>query len=144
MSEEHFGKLQRMYKEAPCNLAYNPGISVQAGAAQVSLSVKPDMFHAAGSVHGSIYFKLLDDAAYFAAASYEESVFLTTATFNCYFLKPITNGALSAEGKVKNVSRQLFVAESVLMNTSGETIARGSGTFMRTKVALVPEMGYRL
>ena len=144
MSEEHFGKLKRMYKEAPCNQAFSPGISIQTGAAQVSFSVKPDMFHAAGSVHGSIYFKLLDDAAYFAAASYEDDVFLTTASFNCYFLKPVTNGMLSAEGKVKNASKQLFIVESVVMNMSGETVARGSGSFMRTKVRLIPEMGYRL
>jgi hypothetical protein len=31
--------------------------------------VRPDFFHAAHAVHGSVYFKALDDAAFFAVAS---------------------------------------------------------------------------
>ena len=34
------------------------------------MTVRPDFFHAAGAVHGSVYFKLLDDAAYFDALSH--------------------------------------------------------------------------
>lgn len=36
------------------------------GEAEVSIEVGRELFHASGAVHGSVYFKLLDDAAFFA------------------------------------------------------------------------------
>ena len=37
--------------------------------------------HAAGAVHGSYYFKVLDDACYFAANSLVSDVFVLTVSF---------------------------------------------------------------
>lgn len=144
MSEEHFAKLRAMYLDAPCNENYNPDISIQKGVAQVSVSVKPAMFHSGGSLTGAVLFKLLEDAARFAASSHVDDVIVLTANFTNYFLKPVTHGVITAEGRVKNATQQLYIAESVLMSASGETVARGSGTFMRSKIKLVPEIGYKL
>jgi uncharacterized protein (TIGR00369 family) len=93
-------------------------------------------------VHGSVYFKALDDAAFFAANSLVTDVFVLTATFNIYFMRPISEGELKATGWVVHRSRNLIVAESEVQDSLGRQIARGSGTFMRSQIALGPEVGY--
>ena len=37
-----------------------------------------------------------------------------------------------------------FLAKSVLYNDAGEVIARGSGTFVKSKIPLTADMGYKL
>ena len=60
--EEHHRKLERLYLSAPTNAYYKPAISIGAGIAEIQIEVRSDFFHAAAAVHGSVYFKLLDDA----------------------------------------------------------------------------------
>lgn len=144
MSNEHYAKLRNMYLGAPCNKNYNAELSVYKGAATVTIPVKQHMFHAGGALHGSIYFKALDDAAFFAVNSLVEEAFVVTVSFNVYFTKPVTSGVLISEGKVKSRGKVIYVAESVLTDSSGTSVARGSGTFMASKIKLVPEIGYKL
>ena len=66
---EHYTALERMYLSAPINSFYSPEIWISHGEAEIAIPVKPEFFHAAAAVHGSVYFKLLDDAAFFAANS---------------------------------------------------------------------------
>ncbi|WP_222105080.1 hypothetical protein [Denitromonas halophila] len=54
-----------MYLAAPINAFYGPDIAVSEGAARVGMTVLPTMFHGAGAAHGSVVFKMLDDAAFF-------------------------------------------------------------------------------
>jgi uncharacterized protein (TIGR00369 family) len=105
--------------------------------------VRQDFFHAAQAVHGSVYFKLLDDAAYFAVGSLVEDVFVLTVSFNIYLLRPVSAGLLRATGRVVHQSRRLFVAEAELVNSDYQEIARGNGTFMRGATPLSAEIGYR-
>ena len=65
-----------MYLSAPANVYFRPSISIEAGACEVRLDVRDDFFHAAHAVHGSVYFKLLDDATFFAVASEVDDVFV--------------------------------------------------------------------
>jgi hypothetical protein len=46
-------------------------------------------------------------------------------------------------GKVLSGGGSSFLAESVLYNDQEVEIARGSGMFVKSKVRLDPEMGYR-
>ena len=77
--DDHFRRLERMYRAAPANEYFRPDISIEEGTAEVRLVVRPDFFHAASAVHGSVYFKLLDDATFFAASSLVDDVFVLTA-----------------------------------------------------------------
>ncbi len=129
-STEHLRRLERLYREAPTNRYYEPRIELAEGRAEVDLEIKQDFLHAAGAVHGSVYFKLLDDAAFFAANSVVEDVFVLTASFNLYFLRPVSAGRLRATGRLVNASRRVLVAESELSDEAGRLLARGSGTFM--------------
>jgi len=44
--------------------------------------------------------------------------------------------------KVKYRSKNLFVAESTLFNEMGKEIAFGTGSFVKSKIALSKEIGY--
>jgi len=141
-AEEHYRKLERMYASAPVNRFYAPTMRVSEGRAEVTIAVRPDLFHAAGAVHGVAYFKMLDDAAFFAVNSLVDDVFVLTVSFNVYMTRPISEGEMKAIGRVVHRSRRLFVAESQLVDSGGREIGRGSGTFMRGSIPLSPEIGY--
>jgi uncharacterized protein (TIGR00369 family) len=140
--EEHFRRLERMYHSAPINQFYQPTIRVASGTAELELPVKPDFFHAAHAIHGSVYFKALDDAAFFAVSSLVTEVFVLTASYNVYLTRPVTEGVLHASGRVVHRSRNLFLAEAELFDGEKRLVARGSGSFMRSTIALTPQVGY--
>lgn len=140
--EEHFRRLERMYYSAPINRYFQPRLTVSQGRADLVIPVRPDLFHAAHAVHGAVYFKALDDAAFFAVNSLVEDVFVVTVGFNTYFTRPVSEGELRATGRVVHASRRLFIAEAVVSDAQGREVARGSGTFMRSAIALDERVGY--
>jgi uncharacterized protein (TIGR00369 family) len=139
---EHFRKLERMYHAAPINAYFQPVLTVADGEAEVAIRVRPEFFHAAAAVHGSVYFKALDDAAFFAVNSVVTDVFVLTVSYNVYLTRPISEGNLRAKARVVHRSRQLFLADAELFDDRSRQIARGSGSFMRSAIPLSPEIGY--
>jgi len=67
--DEHYRKLERMYASAPINDFFRPVMQVSEGRAVITMKVRRDFYHAANAVHGALYFKALDDAAFFAVNS---------------------------------------------------------------------------
>ncbi len=141
--DEHYRRLERMYHSAPTNEYFRPEIRIADGTAEVRLTVRPDFFHAARAVHGSVYFKLLDDATFFAASSLVDDVFVLTASFNIYFLKPVSGGEMLARGRVVSRSKRLLIGDGVITDSDGKEIARGTGTFLPSPVPLDERLGYR-
>ena len=131
LSDTHFRKLERMYHAAPINEFFKPKLSVQKGKAEMRAEVRPEFFHAARAIHGAVYFKALDDAAFFAANSLVEDVFVLTINFNLYLLKPLDKGLIIARGSVLYESNNSLIGESVLYDQDENQIARGTGTFIR-------------
>jgi uncharacterized protein (TIGR00369 family) len=141
-SEEHYRKLERMYASARINEFFEPVLEVSEGRADLTLKVHERFLHAAHAVHGSVYFKALDDAAWFAVNSLVEDVFVLTVSFNIYLVRPIARGVMKAGGRVVHQSRRLYIAESTLTDERGRQLARGSGSFMSSETPLSPEVGY--
>lgn len=139
---DHYRKLERMYLSAPVNRIYSPKIQIDEGRAVVEIEVGEQFFHAANAVHGAVYFKVLDDAAFFAANSLVPGHYVLTVSFNVYFTRPVSEGTLRAEGRLVHQSKNLLIAESVIFNGDRE-VARGSGTFVPSKMELSEELGYR-
>ena len=106
------------------------------------MTISEKYFHALGAIHGSVYFKLLDDAAFFAVNSIVEDVFVLTTSFNSNIVRPVSSGKIVAKGEVRFVSKNLFIAESSLCNEQGKEIAFGTGHFAKSKVELSAEIGY--
>ena len=142
MDEEHFRKLERMYNAAPINQYFRPVLTVGDAVAEVAIAVRPDFFHAANAVHGSIYFKAMDDAAFFAVNSIVADVFVLTVSFNIYLTRPVSSGTIVATGRVVHRSQRLFLAEASLVDGEGRPIGMGSGSFMKSGIALGAEVGY--
>ncbi|HJQ37557.1 MAG TPA: PaaI family thioesterase [Thermoanaerobaculia bacterium] len=139
---EHFRKLERMYHAAPVNDFFRPVLKVEEGRAELEIPVREEFFHAAAAVHGSVYFKALDDAAFFAVNSLVTDVFVLTVSFNIYLTRPVSEGVLRARASVVHRSRQLFLADAELFDERERQVARGSGSFMRSQIALTEEIGY--
>lgn len=133
-----------MYSSAPIHNFYE-GISLEidGGKAVVQISIQDKrFFHAGMSAHGSVYFKLLDDAAYFACQSVIHDFFIVTTNFNTQLLRPITGGKIYAEGVIEFQSKQLFSASSKLYDEKGRLCGTGNGQFLKSRVRLEDVIGY--
>ncbi|MEJ7932675.1 PaaI family thioesterase [Sphingobium sp. AN558] len=141
--EAHFRALEALYRSAPINRLFRSELRiVAAGHAVIDFEVDESLFHAAGAVHGTVYFKMLDDAAFYAANSLVSDRFLLTTAFNLLFTRPIGPGRLRAEGRWISGKRRVYVAESSLIDPEDEEVGRGTGTFMRSQYALSSLPGY--
>ena len=143
IGEEHYRKLERMYLAAPINEFFKPSIQIGRGTAEIKVNVDSRFFHAARAAHGAVYFKCLDDAAFFAVSSLVEDNFVLTSNFNLYLHAPVSAGVIRSVGKVLRGGGSSYLAEAVLYNDQNDEIARGSGTFVKSKIKFDPEMGYR-
>ena len=144
MNTDHFTKLKNMYLSSNINtqMYESTTCEITLEKATISLTIAEKYFHALGAIHGSVYFKLLDDAAFFAVNSIVEDKFVLTTSFNIKFLRPISSGIITAIGNVLSKSETGFVAESTLYNEAGKKIAYGTGNFVKSNRKLNKEIGY--
>jgi len=145
--DPHFQALENMYLNAPINAFYEPRIEVSDAEARVEIEVSEKLFHSAESaeaVHGSVYFKMLDDAAFFAASALEKEVFVLTTSFTTYLTRPVSSGLLRSVGRVVNQNKSQLIAEAVVYDAQGNEVGRGSGIFVRGRVPLREVPGYTL
>ena len=142
MDDEHHRKLERMYNAAPISRWQGATIEIGDGRSEVRIPVRPEFYHSGHAVHGSMYFRALDDAAFFAANSRVREVFVLTVSFTVHLVRPVTTGELRASGRLLHASGRLFVAESTLVDTAGQMLGHGSGVFSRSSIALEPSIGY--
>jgi uncharacterized protein (TIGR00369 family) len=143
-AEAHFRALESLYDSAPINRLFDSHLEiVEAGLARIRFTLDERWFHAAGAAHGTSYFKMLDDAAFYAANSLVTDRFLLTTAFNLLFTKPLKEGPVVAEGRWVSGQRRVFVAEARLIDATGEETGRGTGTFMRSRIPLAGLPGYR-
>jgi uncharacterized protein (TIGR00369 family) len=143
-AEAHFRALESLYAAAPINQLFDSTLEIpESGVARIHFRIEPRLFHAAGAAHGTSYFKMLDDAAFYAANSLVTDRFLLTTGFNLLLTRPLREGPVVAEGRWISGQRRVFIAEARLIDAEGEEVARGTGTFMRSRIALAGLPGYR-
>src|SRR5215204_4333437 len=143
-AEAHLRALEALYASAPINGLFESRMALpEAGRSEIRFPVRGDSFHAAGAAHGTLYFKMLDDAAFYAANGLVSDRFLLTTAFNLHFTKAIKEGEAIAEGRWISGRRRVFVAEARIVDSTGEECARGTGTFLRSHIALSGLKGYR-
>lgn len=143
-NDHHYRALEKMYLSAPINDYFKPAITIGQGCAELTTVIEPKFFHTAGAVHGSVYFKTLDDAAFFAANSCIDDVFVLTTSFTTYITRPISEGIMRTEGKVVNQNRSQLIAEAIAYDGNDREIARGNGIFVRSKIPLNEKINYHL
>lgn len=144
-ADAHHRALESLYAAAPINRLFASSLEIpEPGVARISFEIAPDHFHAAGAAHGTAYFKMLDDAAFYACNSLITDRFLLTTQFNLLLTRPLSAGPVVAEGRWVNGQRRVFVGDARLIASDGEEVARGTGTFMRSRIALAGLPGYRV
>ena len=143
MKNKHYESLISMYAAAPINEFYQPKMVLTEGAAEISITLNDRHHHSAGGVHGSVYFKMLDDAAFFAANTLVTDVFVLTTSFTTYITRPVSSGQMKAIGKVVNKNNSQLIAEAIVYDCENREIGRGNGIFVRSKMPLIDAKGYK-
>ena len=140
----HYRALESLYAQASVNRLFESRLTItEAGAARIAFTIDERVFHAAGAAHGTIYFKMLDDAAFYAANSLVTDRFLLTTQFNLLLTRPLVAGPVTAEGRWISGTRRVLIADARLIDGNGQEAARGTGTFMRSRIPLAGLPGYR-
>ena len=143
-ADAHHRALESLYAAAPINQLFASTLEIpKPGVARISFEIAPVHFHAAGAAHGTSYFKMLDDAAFYACNSLITDRFLLTTQFNLVLTRPLAAGPVIAEGRWISGQRRVFVGDARLITRGGEEVARGTGTFMRSRIALASLPGYQ-
>jgi uncharacterized protein (TIGR00369 family) len=139
----HFRALESLYRHAPVNGLFESRLEiVEKGFARIRFEVCEQLFHAAGAAHGTLYFKMMDDAAFYACNSLVTDRFLLTTAFNLLFTRPLRAGPATAEGRWASGRRRVLVGEARLIDADGQLAASGTGTFMRSHIRLSGLSGY--
>jgi uncharacterized protein (TIGR00369 family) len=142
-ADAHYRALESLYAAAPINQIFQSRLAIVGeGVSRIEFTVDESLYHAAGALHGTTYFKMLDDASFYAANSLVSDYFLLTTAFNLLLTRPVTAGPLIAEGRWVNGRRRVLVADARLIDADGEEVARGTGTFMRSRIPLATLPGY--
>jgi uncharacterized protein (TIGR00369 family) len=142
-NNDHYRKLANMYLNAPCSEFYDPKIKISKGMAEIIIPIREDFFHAAGATHGSVYFKAMDEAAYFAVNSLVDDVFVLTVNFNIQIIRPIVTGKMKAVGNVVYRSKNYYFAESIVYDSKEREIGRGNGNYVKSTIPLTEQIGYK-
>ena len=140
----HFRSLEALYAAAPINLLFDSALEIpEPGVARIQFTLDERYYHAGGAAHGTSYFKMLDDAAFYAANSLVTDRFLLTTAFNLLLTRPLSIGRVTAEGRWISGQRRVLIADARLIDADGQEVARGTGTFMRSRIPLASLPGYR-
>ena len=143
-ADAHYRALESLYSHAPINALFESRLEIlEEGHARIRFTVDERLYHAAGAAHGTTYFKMMDDAAFYACNSLVTDRFLLTTAFNLNVTRPLKAGPVIAEGRWVSGRRRVFVADARLIDSTGEEAARGTGTFMRSHIPLSSLDGYR-
>lgn len=133
---EHFIRLERLYRSAPIHELFEEfEFSLGTGTCEIQTSVGEGLFHGAGSLHGSIYFKLMDDSAYFAAMTVEKEYFIVTTQASIQLLRPVIAGDIIAKSRLIAQKEKEYTAEAELWSRN-KLVGKGQFEFRRSKKAL--------
>ncbi len=130
----HYRALEQLFYGAQINKTFESQMQIEHQRVTLTMEVKPDYLHGLGMMHGAICFKLLDDAAAFAAMSTTDKHPFVTVNFTIDYFAAVTGGTLTAVGWVSKVEGKKIFVESVLKNEAGEKVASGKGLFLPAKM----------
>lgn len=139
----HFERLIRLYASAPIHNFYS-GIKMDLDAelCQISLKIYPKYFHGGSAVHGSVYFKLLDDTCYFKCQAHVHDYFLLTKSFQIELKRPLTEGTIVSIAQSVEIIDNGFKSSAILYDERHKIAATGEGIFVKSKTPLLNISAY--
>ena len=136
MNKKHFKNIINVYSNAPINQLFKPKMKVSLGQCEIEMKISKNFHHSANSFLGSIYFKMLDDAAYFASQTHEKEFFLYTVNFEVNFIKTVSKEVIISKGKLLKKSSNKLISKAMLYGCNGEEIGYGKGIFVKSNILL--------
>ena len=111
---------------------------VEYGRAVISAETDPDYCNPNGTIHGAWPAALLDSCMGSAVHStLAAGVNFTIVEVKINFVRPVyvDTGAVTAEGTIVRVGRQIGLADGVMRDCNGEVLATGSTTCLISPAA---------
>lgn len=130
-------KLHDLYRErlqatGPFGITATLGMTMdhfEPGFARVSMTVTPATHNPAGTLHGGVFCDLADHAmgvAFFSSLADGEA--MTTLELKINYLRPVSNGRITAEARVINRGRTTGLVECDVRDAQNRLLARASST----------------
>jgi uncharacterized protein (TIGR00369 family) len=136
-ADAHHRRLEALYHAAPTNAFMPSKITIGHGVAQLRMEMSAHYGQAIGNVHGMFPCKVLDEVGFYAANSLFDDVWLTTASLSTDYTGPIeVTDVLHARADVVHAGKSSVIIEGRVWTDDGTLVARGNGTFVRTKSPL--------
>ncbi|WP_156383732.1 hypothetical protein [Pseudoxanthomonas sp. Root65] len=141
VGQDHSRKLDHMYHALAVSRLLEVNLTVEAGSAVIECSGRDALARADGHEDAHC-FRMISDAALFAASSIETECALETVDFNVRFLSRGTRKDMLSNRLLVHKSWGLFFAQAELFDQEGRCLAVGSGTLRLTETTLASMMGY--
>jgi uncharacterized protein (TIGR00369 family) len=106
--------------------------SIEEGRARLSVEVRKELKQLQGVMHGGAIASLIDTAVAFAivGASEPEDRF-TTVEMKVNYLRPISEGRVTADARIIKDGRRIIVADCDVLDSGGKLAAKGLLTYIR-------------
>jgi uncharacterized protein (TIGR00369 family) len=105
---------------------------VGSGTATLGLNVRPELRQNHGVVHGGAIASLIDTATAFAILSLlEPREKVTTVDLTISYLRPITDGRITAVARVLRAGRRLFVVSAEVFGKDEKLTTTALSTYIR-------------
>ena len=104
------------------------------GAATLSMSARPDLERFGGIMHGGALASLADSASAFAVLSTLEGGEQTvTVDLTLHYLRPATEGKLTAHARVLRAGRRVTTVSVEIFNESGALVVSALTTYLKIR-----------
>ncbi|HEX8129625.1 MAG TPA: PaaI family thioesterase [Pyrinomonadaceae bacterium] len=102
------------------------------GTATVSMSARPELERFGGIMHGGALASLADTASAFAVlTTLEPGVQTVTVDLTLHYLRPVTEGKLTARASVLRAGRRIATVSVEVFNESGALVLTALTTYLK-------------
>ena len=105
---------------------------IKVGEVSIYLEVRDELRQNQGVVHGGAIASLIDTASAFAVLTQidlDERV--TTTDLTIHYLRPVTNGRMTATARLIRGGRRLFVLSVDVLNEANDLVATAVTTYIK-------------
>ena len=105
-------------------------LSSGGGRSVMECRIRPILRNSNGTLHGGVMGALVDMSVFTAMRSVMPLASKgTTVEYKVNFLKPVSDGTITAHGSVLRLGKTIAVGSTEIRNENGEVVAFGSATY---------------
>lgn len=115
-------------------------LDMEPGWSKSQVTYRNDLCQPAGIMHGGIIASLIDTGiahALILTEAFQDVAQhgggIVSVDLRVKFFRPVSEGVIVCESKIPRMGRQLFHAESTVVNAEGKEVARGDSIYMAVR-----------